>query len=99
MNWQEVPRGEFTYNGKLVRRRKVIFKSVFGMFEVFEAVSGRCFIRHPFLENDYINPITGFNNGCEDWFGAPKKEVQSMGLGLNECEKAMDKAKKIVQSY
>lgn len=98
MNWIDKPISTFRYAGKEVTRQKKVFESIFGQFEVFESVGGNTFIRHPWITNSYIGPI-GFNNGCEEWFGASKKQVKDMATGMKECEDALNKAKSIVATY
>lgn len=97
MNWIEKS-SSFRYAGKPVTRTKLAVNTILGEFSVFEAVNGNVFIRHPFLDNYYIGAF-GFNNGCQDWFGAPKKQVKTLEEGKEMCEQAMLKAKSIINNY
>ncbi len=99
MNWKEQPKEPFTYCGKRVTRRKVIATTIFGNFEVYESVGGKVFVRHPFLASNYINKVSGFNNGLEEWFGPSKAQVKNIENGKKQCETVMSKIKSIVATY
>lgn len=90
MNWIETS-SKFRYCGKPVIRKKAICKTIIGIFEVYEAVGGKVFVRHPFVRNEYIGP-TGFNNGLEDWFGKPKELALSYETGMDECNRVLKAA-------
>lgn len=99
MTWKEQPKEPFKYCGKKVTRRKIIAKTIFGNFEVYESVGGRVFVHHPFLASNYYNPASGFDNGLEEWFGKSKAEVKNIEDGRKQCEAVMSKIKSIVNSY
>jgi len=108
MNWINIKRNSFKYSGKVVNRKKVIAKTIFGTFEVFESVGGNCFLRHPFLKSNYITDLSGlgeqfkgtfFDNGLEDWFGKSKKPCENIKDGIKICEQVMSKIKTAVNSY
>lgn len=86
----------FTYNGTPVTRRKATCKTIIGNFVVSEAVNGNTFIKHPLL-TDGKYPVAGV--GLDEWFGDPKKFVDSVEHGISECEHAMAEFKKIILSY
>lgn len=103
MKWINIKKGSFRYNGKVVNRKKVVSKTIFGDFEVFESVGGNCFYRHPFLESNYINrwPFSSlsFDNGTGEWFGKSKAPCENIKVGKNICEQVMSKIKTAVKSY
>lgn len=96
MNWT-LSQSSFTYCGKPVTRRKAIFDSVLGHFEVHEAVGGNVFVRHPVVGGNEGYPAQGA--GLEEWFGAPKRKVDTFEEGLKKCEEVMHKLKGIVSAY
>lgn len=107
LSWLE-SQSSFKYNGKPVTRKKFIFKTIFGTFEVFEAVGGNCFIRHPFLKSNYIIDLSGLggrfkgtysDNGLEEWFGKSKAKCRDVETGIKECERVMCIVKKTINSY
>lgn len=95
MNWIHSS-SSFKYSGKPVTRRKAKCQTPLGLFYVFEAVSGNCFIEHPFIAGGHISNIPGFgsfDNGTAEWFGNPKIKVKSIEEGIEQCEKKWDQVK------
>lgn len=109
MNWKELPSSTFSYCNKKVTRRKFQFNTIFGLFEIYEAVSGNTFIRHPFLKNYYLTRLPDDNgilpneifmdNGLEEWFGKPKLKVKDIEEGKEKCENVMKLIKQIILTY
>lgn len=97
MNWNKT-QSNFTYCEDKVTRHKATCSTILGQFEVFESVNGKCWVRHPLVSNPYIGAF-GFNNGCEEWFGKPRKQVKSLEEGFAECESVLIKLKQIVNDY
>lgn len=99
MNWIETEGHAFIYSNKgMVRRKRAVFHTVFGTFEVFQSVSGKNFCRHPMVKNDYIGP-TGFDNGTADWFGPCRQQCTTFEDGKRICEAVLEKLKTIVSNY
>lgn len=99
MNWIETEGASFIYSNEgRVKRKRAEFNTIFGKFEVFQAVSGKTFYRHPFIKNVYIGAL-GFNNGIEDWLGPTRASCKSIKEGKAICEGIIQKIKSIVNSY
>lgn len=95
MEWIETE-SSFKYNGKSVTRHKVLFKTPFGEFTVYEAVNGKIFVRHPFLK--YWYSVPGFDGGSEEFFGLPKIAVASLEVGKILLEKKWEQVQSAVNA-
>lgn len=89
MKWIK-KQSSFKYDNRTVTRTTMICDTPLGQFKVYEAVGGKVFYQHPFIETNWRDP--------EGTFGRARFPSDNLEDGIAKCEAKWAQVKEAVNA-